>query len=354
MGADSVVGFVLIVGISLLTITVVTLTGGPLLSQFQSQQQAGAMQGSFTQLDQAVSTLVSGAPEGATPSWRVSMGQGSLSLDDGAPHIWGFAADTNLSGNQYRFFYADFSDPNDDLKIQADGSNDIDNSMGRVNATKWDGSTDLKTTTVVDGVNIDSTSTPLSIPWDLEEHTTQIEVFDKDESSKTPVAEAWFVPAGAVQWVSGASERRIELFYQNTGIIAETSNGQVFHNSPLLNGPQKTGNGEKVFVRVVNLDGAFALGGRSNAEILVSGEGNHPRYSNSEVNRVQLYPPTRLIDAWERRLTDDVLGFTYTWTQDPAGEMADEGVATYNNGGINKLSTTFVQTDANMSHRGGT
>lgn len=351
--ADTVIGFVLVTGISISLITVVMLMGAPALQEIQNRQQTDAMVSSYQRLDRGFTTLLSGAPAGTTPAWQVSMSQGSLSTQQGGEYVWGYAVNWTRFGNEYGLEFADFADGDAEITIyndqQAFGSGDF-----VVQATRWEADTEAADQTI-SGTQLgtDSTTTK-TLNWELAGHSTQLEFFDAEHSTDKPVAEAWFVDAGAVEWtVSG--QDLTSLYYQNTAIIVDVDDGQVMQNAPRIRTPSDTGSGgESVFVRIVKIQGAVSMGGRSSGEVLLSSEGSHARLSSGDVHRVQLYPPTRTMEAWERRLTDESRDYTYELESDPGGLGTEEKFVFRDNSTLSgDLSTTFVETDVTMSMAGG-
>lgn len=361
LAADTVIGFVLVTGISLLMISVVMLVGAPALEQVQSRQQMDSMVASYQRLDRGVSTLLSGAPAGTTPSWQVSMADGSLSLDDGGEHVWGYVINKKIDGNEYRFWFGGYSDGDNELTLRYEGSNSIQDADFEIQAIRWEAGEDVEewedpaepTVTTNDEYTFGVTSSSADL-WNIAEHTTQIRLLDtSNDDGEQLVAEAWFIDGGAVEWklTTGGSMKR--LLYQNTGIIADIDDGHVLHNSPRLRTPDHSGDQMEVFVRVVSIDGAVAVGGRSTSEMLLSSQGNHDRFSSAMVTHVQLYPPTSLIPAWERHLTNEAAGFDYQW-RDTSPLVGDEGVA--HRGpptGDEVFTTSLVETDLVMKRSGG-
>lgn len=351
LAADTVVGFVLITGISLVMITVVMLMGAPALEQVQSRQQVDAMVGSYQRLDRAVSTLLSGAPAGTTPAWQVSMGEGSLSLDDGGQHLWGFVANHERDGNAYGFSFASLADGDAEIEVHNDGPTGIGSDEFQVKATRWEAGDDAAFQwSSKMAFPADSSHTLDFWSWDLEGRATQMELFDLAYSSEKPVAEAWFVDGGAITWTTDAGGSHTRVLYQNTAILTDIDNGQVMHNTPRLRGPESVGSGDdqKVFVRFVKFDGALAAGGRSTSEVLLSSQGSHTRVASTNVDSVQIYPPTGMMTTWERYL-DDTVG--YDWEEDPGGLGGDEQAATIA-AGSNELSATLVETDITLRRTG--
>lgn len=365
LAADTVVGFVLVTGISLLMMSVVMLMGTPALEQVQSRQQVDSMIGSYQRLDRGVSTLLSGAPAGTAPAWQVSMAEGSLSLDEGGDHLWGFVVNRWQQGETYEFWIGDYADGDDQLVIENNGPH-IASDDFQIKATRWEADDDVavdttKRTEFPDDATytLDDSSFDSGTFWDLEGHTTHLKLMDlgNDVGNET-VAHVWLIDGGAVEWEQTRGGSMMRLLYQNTGIVADMDEGQVLHNTPRLQPPDEEVAGEeKVFVRVVNLQGAFSVGGRSTTEVLLSSEGNHPRISTANATQAQLYPPTGMIDAWKRHLTNENAGFNYDW--DAPGDRdvfvdADDEQAAHYTPGDGELAATLVETNVNLTRAGGT
>jgi hypothetical protein len=356
LAADTVIGFVLVTGISILMISVVMLMGAPALEQVQSRQQVDTMVGSYQRLDRGVSTLLSGAPAGTTPSWQVSMADGSLSLDDGGDQIWVFAVNRHQEGGDYEFWFGNYSDGDGKLDVKYSSGPSIPSGQFKMTGVRWDKEEDVDSNSETHtgssfdpGDDYEITD---AVDWELAGHVTQVKLEDQsNEDGNETVAEAWFIDAGAVEWELRRSQI-IRLYYQNTGILADIDDGQVLHNTPRLRAPDTDGETDSVFIRIVNLNGTVAVGGRSTSEILLSSEGNHPRVSTSNVTQVQLYPPTSMIEAWERHLTSDITGTAYDWDESDAVFGPNEGAAFFDASG-DEMSATLVETKVVMDRTGG-
>lgn len=355
--ASEVVGYVLVTGISVLAITVVMLTGGPALEEIRSSQQHDSMLGYFHDLDAGFSMLLSGSPAGSTPVWRVSMSSGSISLDQGQGHVFVYAIDQE---DTQEFWYHNFSDADDTFNIeQSQGS--LSNTLN-VQAWSWEGATKTK-------ISATASSTPagnweITLGEAIEGRSIEIAVHDGAPGSTKPIARAWMIDTGAVEWTRGGAEQK-RILYQNTGIFTIKSDDQhVLHNHPRIREPENAGtDGMHLFVRVAKIDGTVSLGGRSTASVLISSDGNHARHSSSDVSRVQLYPPSAAKVAWKRFLTDDALGYTYAWDDNPGSGTSDVEPVAYietgnpnwkrNGNNLGSLSTTLVETEATLTLRGG-
>jgi hypothetical protein len=354
-GADTVVGFVLVTGISLLMISVVMLMGAPALEQVQSRQQTDSMIGSFQRLDRGVSTLLSGAPAGTTPAWQVSMADGSMSLDEGGKHLWGYNANIDRNGNTYEVWFGEYADGDDQVKIHnngtAFGSDEFQLEAYRYEAGEEVAQHIFNRTSLSAGSNFTINDPAF---WDLEGHSTQFKIFDRGNSNPDrPVAHAWFIDGGAVEWELSRGGSMTRILDQNTAIVAAIDGGQVMHNTPRLRAPDDSGEGtEDVFVRVVKLEGALATGGRSSTEVLVSSQGNHERVASGNATKVQIYPPTSMSEAWERYLTNEKAGFTYTWEDGFSVFDGKEAAVWYTSN--DRLSTSLVETTVTLSRSGGT
>lgn len=355
-GADTVIGFVLVTGISLVMISVVMLMGAPALEQVQSRQQVDSMVSSYQRLDRGVSTLLSGAPAGTTPSWQVSMAAGSLSLNEGGEHVWGVVANRHQEGGDYRFWFGEYADGDGEIVVENDGE---DVSQFELTATRWDTDSEEEdetsaTTTLNSGNTFRFGDDVTEDLWNLAGNATQFRLRDtSNEPGNRTVAHAWFIDAGAVDWTLSRSDQ-IRLLYQNTAILADIDDGQVLHNMPRLRSPDTDGSEDSVFVRVVNLNGTIAVGGRSTSDILLSSEGNHGRISTSNATEVQIYPPTSMHDAWERHLKDDDVGLGYSWMDDASRPFVGEESAAFFQTSEDEMTATLVETTVQMRRSGGT
>lgn len=365
VAADTVVGFVLVTGISLLMMSVVMLVGAPALEQVQSRQQVDAMIGSYQRLDRGVSTLLSGAPAGTAPAWSVSMADGSLSIDEGGDHLWGFVVNRWQQGGEYKFWIGGYADGDDELTIKNDEeSTTIAADEFQITATRWEADDDVATQTTESYANqlgkgdtytLNDASFASGGMWELSGQTTHLKLMDlgNDAGNRT-VAHVWLIDGGAVEWEQTSGGSMMRVLYQNTGILADQDNGQVLHNTPRIRPPNEEVAGkEKVFIRVVSLQGALSVGGRSTTEVVLSSQGNHPRVSTANATQAQLYPPVSTIEAWERHLTNEKAGFTYTWNSNEGGSLfvGDEAAAHYS---APDLSATLVETNINLARSGGT
>lgn len=360
--ASEVVGFVLVTGISVAAITIVLLSGGPALEQVRSSQQHDAMVGYFHDFDQAVSQILSGAPKGSTPVWRVSMSAGSISVQDDN-HTWAYAVDKGQDG----LWYGNFSDGDHSFNITKNGSGSLN--IDTIKASAWDGAweTELDATNPgsvpADG-SVEIKLTETGVNYDISGHTVSVTFYSGPPSDNPPFARVWFVDAGAVTWEKfGAKTQRIH--YENSALISDIDEGQVLHNTPRIQPPEDDGDqGEHIFIRMLRINGSASFGGRQTAEILVSSEGNHPRHSSPNVTRIQLYPPERTSTVWERYLTNCPNGFTFTWKDDATdAENGSEPVAFRSE--VNKpcpsltdperddLAVTMVETGIKLQLRGG-
>lgn len=357
--ADTVIGFVLVTGISLLMITVVTILGTPALEQVRSRQQTDSMVGSFQRLDRSVTTLLSGAPSGSAPTWQVSMADGSLTVDDGPEQVWVYAAEIQRNNDHYQFWFGDYADGDRDIEIYYDAGGDGFSSPDQelaIEATRWEGDNQAAGPDGSTGTPAQDTSMTITLPWDVVGHSTKLELFDEEIGTDKPIAVAWIVDAGAVEWtLSNGHQQTVR--YQNTAVVSQLDGGEVLHNIPRLPSNVIEGSDdERAFVRVVKLEGDASFGGRSSHELVVSNGGSHSRFSRGSIERVQLYPPTSTQQTWKDRVTNEDIDFTYDWEADPGGAsfgLADEAAAVRdaqnlaNNG---ELSTTFVETVVTVSN----
>jgi hypothetical protein len=356
-GADTVIGFVLVTGISILMISVVMLVGAPALEQVQSRQQVDSMVGSYQRLDRSVSTLLSGAPAGTTPSWQVSMADGSLTLDEGGTQIWGFAANRWQENQEYEFWFGEYDDGDSQVKILNAGP--ATNGDLRVEITRWENDDDktTDTETIAGGLGNGGEHDVNALTWDMAGQSTQIKLKDLgNEDGNRTVAHAWFVDAGAVEWSLSRGGEMKRLFYQNTGILADLDEGQVMHNPPRLRAPDDDVAGEEsVFVRIVNLDGALSVGGRSTTDVLLSSEGNHARLSSGNATQAQIYPPTETLTAWKRHLATADDGLGYSWEDGKSVFTSSEAAAYYDApASSDEIAVTLVETTVEMARSGGT
>lgn len=357
---SDVVGYVLVTGISVMAITIVLLTSGPALEEIQSSQQHDSMIRYFHDLDQGVSMLLSGAPAGSTPVWRVAMPSGSISIDQGTGHIWAVATDkTSTRGLAYRAI--DDGDNTFEIQFYA-GSAPAD---FQATATKWDAGkrTILDQPTITDlGTGNEEYQVELTnggaVP--IEDGSIEVRFYDGPPTDNAPFSRVWLVDSGAVEWSRAGSDFQ-RILYQNTAILALRDEGQVLHNDPRIRAPEDTGsNGEHVFLRIARINGTVSLGGEVTASVLISSAGNHPRYSVADVERVQVYPPTSTTTAWQRFLTNANLGYTYAWDATPtpggppAGDAQPVAFRDKSSHGLNTLSLTFVEADIKMVQKGGT
>lgn len=347
VAASEVIGYVLVTGITVVAITLVLLTSGPALDEIRSNQQHDSMIRYFHDLDQNFDTILSGSPSGSTPVWRVAMGSGSLSVQNGTGHTWVYATDNDPD---LETWYADFDDEDNRFTIDIQGSVSGD---VLANASLWEAGkeTELDATVVHDNpyeIILNETSTGADVP--LAGNTVQVEL---EESGNTDgvFAQVWITDAGSIQWANpGADLDRI--VYQNTGIIALVDGGQVLHNDPRIKPTRQIeGDNEYDFVRLATVNGTATIGGRTTASVLLESQGNYERHSTTKAQRVQLYPPTSAAEAWERFLTNENRGYEYNWTSNQAGGTVP--VAYHDKPPRGELHVTMVQTHVTARLQGG-
>lgn len=342
-GAESVIGFVLIFGIALAAITVVLLGGTPVLDKVQSEQETDSLARFMNDLDTEISGLISGAPAGATPVWRVSMARGDLHLEDG--HVWAYAIDQDDDAGAGRSLgYAGFHGGTTTFTIVNEGAALADL---RATGLLWDGSGSTPVTVTVPSSLGAGASATVTLSQAMERRSIEVQFYE-GASSVIPFARVWLVDAGAVVWEISAGGALKEVTYQNTGVIHRQGDAMAFVNDPRVRPPvERSSDVDDVFLRIVNLNGNVEVSGRSSTEVLLSSGGNHARFTGSEVNRVQIYPSEQHDAAWVRLLDSDELG--YTFTVDSVGSGADEAErATYAPSGGKTLATGFVETPVQL------
>lgn len=312
-------------------------------------------------LSEEVSALVTGSPESTTPSWRVAFSRGTVSLNQ-TGHVWGYAVDLDEPRLDWGSLH------NGDGTIEAYLSSSSSGiTSPEVSACEYKGaSADVNCTT----------STPTS-PWGSGEsrtinlphgpsHDDVDGIWIHIKNDTTVVAKAFFFDTGAVIYSNAAGSQVQEVAYENTGVLVRQDEGVVLRNTPALRPPQETGTDtdpkRSVFFRVISLDGSASSGGQTSVTLLLDSRGNHARYSQDDVERVQIYPAARYVDGWHRLLTDDVAGFPYEDACSLAGTgtppaCTDAGSAAYlycdkdgadscdvDDGTLEALSVSLVQT----------
>ncbi len=334
VGVSNVVGFVLITGISLLTISVVLLGGAPTLERVQSGQEVQSMTHAMNGLSEEVSTLVTGSPESTTPSWRTAFSRGTVSLNQ-TGHVWGYAVDNH---EDHRIDWGSLH--NGDGTIEAYLASPSSVASPSATVSTYDGAkkTELGTAGFADGSSwADGETRTIDLVKGISDDDIDgIEVTVKDGS--TVIAKAFFFDTGAVIYSNAAGSQVQEVAYENSGVMVRQDQGVVLRNTPALRPPQETGTDKdpkrSVFFRVISLDGSASSGGQTSVTLLLDSGGNHARYSQADVERVQIYPAARYVDGWHRLLTDEVAGFPYTADCSLAGsgtapDCTSAGSATY-------------------------
>lgn len=317
VGVSHVVGFILITGISIVSIAVVLLGGGPTLERLQAGQETQSMTQAMVGLSEEIGNLVTGAPASTTPSWRVAFSQGTISLNQ-TGHVWGYAVDLH---SDHRIDWGSLQNGDGTIKAHLASSSDI--ASPGVSAWSYDGATETQltsasltdTSTWSDGQTrtIELTSSPSTFELGS---VDGIKVHIKDDT--TVVAKAFFFDTGAVVWESSTGGQVREVAYENSGILVRQDDGVILRNTPTLRPPADTGtqSTEKrsLFFRVIGLDGSASTGGQTSVTLLMDSGGNHARYSQADVERIQVYPPPRYDVGWHRLLTDELAGFPYSAT----------------------------------------
>jgi hypothetical protein len=350
--ASEVVGYVLVTGITVLAIGLVVLTSGPTLDRLRSEQQYDSALRYFHDLDQGMEQLLSGSPAGSTPTWRIALGGGSLALDNGTQHKWAYAVDENANRDTWLGAYED-DDNQVDVEIQgswSDGSDTLD-----VEATRWDADEDEALETSVSGSNpytitLEEDDGGSSTDAPVAGTTIQLVLSEADEAD--PFAEAWITDAGTIEWTHSGSDQ-LRLLYQNTAIVGDRDDGQVLQNTPRLRPHDTLDDGtESLFVRLVSMEGALAVGGQTTATVLLQSEGTHSRHDASDVERVSVYPATSGETAWNRYLTADHRDFSFTWHDDPGSGSLSGPPAAVMTTGADGLDVSLAQTEATITLRG--
>ncbi len=333
---SEVVGYVLVTGITVVMIVLVVLMSSPTLDRIQSDQAHDSMVGYFHDLDQSFSKILSGSPMGSTPLWRVALpGGASVSVDNGPGHMWAYAVDHH---EDKKLYYEGFDDAGDTFTVQAKDPGEIDGDI-TFQAWKWEG-----TERVDDDFGLCDPDCELT--WDLGGSTTEVRFSDNQD---TNFARVWIVDAGSVDWTRPGQDQ-FQILYQNTGIISLRDGGELMQNQPRIPAPQALNDDEDeehVFVRITKVQGAVSIGGQTSATLLVSSDGTNVRHSTATAERVQIYPATSAITAWERHLTDETRGFDYDWDPD------DQDIPVAVKDKQEELHVTFLQTEVTLGLQGG-
>lgn len=349
-GVSDVIGFILITAIALVSVTLVLLGGQPTLERLQSGQEVQAIAASMNSLDHEVESLITGAPASTTPTWRVSMGRGSVNLND-TGHVWTVAVDL---GSGINLEFGSLDDGDNLVCVKDNGSTSISDPQVRAFLHTASSVSQITGASVASGCGAGEWQ--LDVVSNIAGNSTEVRFHDGSPSSTPVLHRVYFIDSGAVIWSEGGQE----VAYENTAVILRQPNGLVMDQRPSLRPPQETGSSSSpkssIFVRVIKLNGTLGLSGQTSATVLLDSDGNHIRLANGDVERVQIYPPPRYREAWTRMLDDDTLGYPYTVSQNSLANPAtrafcDKAAATScdpDGTALDELAISIVETNVRL------